>query len=410
MGDINELRQRVEAAEERFGLIKEEQSKYSQRLIELIARLENSLHTLRSKTESGEEEIARLNSQNAELRSKTESNEEEIARVNFQNEELRSMLHSLLLSIESDNFDSTLRSLDTRIAAMIQSPAEPGDVGENEGTLDAGDMSGEATEDSIEEPEEVAPSDAEAEPLTAESSDFDAEPAPEEAEIDIPNIASTAMEDTEFGEEGGAIDEDMHLAAAGDTEIELLDESGEEPATTPDLDGAVELDAAAFPLEEAVVEMAAQAQEPEAEVPQEQAAEEHAASVMADPEQEEALELDSEPVDSMAAAAPAIEALLGEDQASRGILLDAPAAPDDKEEEPSVKDIIKRVSALVRDLAEDDAPKQEIAAETDSDTASSVEEPEIPAKMAAAGESEGEDGILDLIDEVEEEQASLAAS
>src|SRR3546814_4889902 len=51
MTDINDLRERVEAAEQRFGLMDEQQRHYSERVIGLIETIETQLQAARSEIE-----------------------------------------------------------------------------------------------------------------------------------------------------------------------------------------------------------------------------------------------------------------------------------------------------------------------------------------------------------------------
>ncbi|HIP78951.1 MAG TPA: hypothetical protein EYH07_10875, partial [Kiloniellaceae bacterium] len=78
MTELNDLRQRVEAAEERFGLIDEQQQHYSDRLIGLIETIEGQLATARAEVEQRADENTRMAAEN---------------------EELRSLLHTFLLSV-----------------------------------------------------------------------------------------------------------------------------------------------------------------------------------------------------------------------------------------------------------------------------------------------------------------------
>jgi len=417
MGEINELRRRVEAAEERFGLIKEEQSKYSQRLIDLIARLENDLQTLRAKSES---------------------NEEEVTRLNFQNEELRSMLHSLLLSIESNSFDSTLRSLDSRIAAMIQgspeavAPAETAPPVEDAAT----ELTAEAVETAAEAEEVADEVAAEVATLEAEASETDIEAALEDAEIDIPEVMSEPTADTDFGEEGGAVDEGMTAAASEamdgeDEEIALVDDSDEESASglsaeESEVDVEAEIAAVASAIEDAVAGMNEPTEELELVDSQEPGSADTIAEELAAVEEVELAEPEvvaeapvsedavaEEPVaETTIAEEQGVELQAGENQPEGDILLDAPAASSEsgEEEEPSVKDIIKRVSALVRDLAEDDATEDAAAGEADTAPETGSEASEKPMETVSSDESGHQSDILNLIDDGEDEPASLAAS
>lgn len=105
MSYIEELRTRVETAERRFGLIDEQQRRYSERLISLMDALESS-------QEGRQTEAAALQGR--------------IDALEHENGELRSMLHALLLGVEAGSRDSlaeTLRNLDTRLSGMVRPAA-----------------------------------------------------------------------------------------------------------------------------------------------------------------------------------------------------------------------------------------------------------------------------------------------
>ncbi|MEM1400547.1 MAG: hypothetical protein AAGF58_11735, partial [Pseudomonadota bacterium] len=79
MSDILDLRKRVEAAEQKFGVAAETQNKYSARLIALVSSVENAAATAREQHE--ETRLALLSAKS-------------------ENEQLRSMLLTLLLAME----------------------------------------------------------------------------------------------------------------------------------------------------------------------------------------------------------------------------------------------------------------------------------------------------------------------
>ncbi|WP_299378572.1 hypothetical protein [uncultured Kiloniella sp.] len=92
MSDLEELRTRVEAAEEHFGLIADQQKGYSQRLIALL--------------------------------NITEQKDQTIGKLEYENEQLRTMLFSLLQSIEKGDTTNTLQDMDVRISAMTSEAVE----------------------------------------------------------------------------------------------------------------------------------------------------------------------------------------------------------------------------------------------------------------------------------------------
>jgi hypothetical protein len=101
MSYIEELRQRVEAAERRFGLIDEQERRYSERLLTLMNALESA-------QEERQDEAA--------------SHQARIVELERENGELRGMLHALLLGVEAGSRDTladTLRDLDARLSGMV---------------------------------------------------------------------------------------------------------------------------------------------------------------------------------------------------------------------------------------------------------------------------------------------------
>src|SRR3546814_7757150 len=116
MTDINDLRERVEAAEQRFGLMDEQQRHYSERVIGLIETIETQLQAARSEIEKQIDENLSLSQDLAAARGEIAQHIDENQRLGQENEELRRMLHSVLRSIEqkthrSDEHPSELQSL-----------------------------------------------------------------------------------------------------------------------------------------------------------------------------------------------------------------------------------------------------------------------------------------------------------
>ena len=108
MSTIEELRQRVEAAERRFGLIDEQERRYSERLIGLMDALEAA---------------------QAEKQAEAEIYQAQIAQLEHENGELRAMLHALLLSVEAgsrDQLSHTLHDLDARLSSLLGRSAPAG--------------------------------------------------------------------------------------------------------------------------------------------------------------------------------------------------------------------------------------------------------------------------------------------
>lgn len=182
MSDLEELRQRVEAAEDHFGLIADQQKGYSQRLIALL--------------------------------NVTEQKDQAIGKLEGENEQLRSMLFSLLQAIEKGDTSNTLQDMDARISAMSNQAIDiPNELPAPNLTLSA--------------PEDEIPSDTDAPSISEDDSDI------EEVEI------SLTSEDTQEDDQTDAIEtEELNEAedsgfsveeeAAEESEIELSEPSSEE--------------------------------------------------------------------------------------------------------------------------------------------------------------------------------------
>ncbi len=107
MSYIDDMRQRVELAEQRFGRINDQKRQITQHLLSLMDRIEAGL---------------------GERRADFERQAAEIERLTGENEELRGMLHQLLLSLESgddDTMSDALGALDAKVAALIGAGATP---------------------------------------------------------------------------------------------------------------------------------------------------------------------------------------------------------------------------------------------------------------------------------------------
>jgi hypothetical protein len=106
MSDLTELQQRVEQAEQRFGLLGTHQAKASARLIELMDRIER---------------------QAAERQQEVEGYLGEIAQARRERDQVKQMLQDLLHAIEANSHDvlnDTLHALDRRAAAILgETPA-----------------------------------------------------------------------------------------------------------------------------------------------------------------------------------------------------------------------------------------------------------------------------------------------
>src|SRR5262245_43844445 len=101
MSDLKELQQRVEQAEQRFGLLGTHQVKASARLIELMNLIEQRV---------------------AENQKEIEAYRSEIAEVRHERDQVKRMLWDLLHAIEANSqqvLNDTLHELDRRAAAIV---------------------------------------------------------------------------------------------------------------------------------------------------------------------------------------------------------------------------------------------------------------------------------------------------
>ena len=108
MAGLDELRTRVEAAEEQFGLIAAESTKYSERLTGLMSKMELA-HA------DQQREIAALNGR--------------LGQFERENGSLKSMLHGLLQAMENGGqgeIGTAVREMESRIGRLVGNPAEDG--------------------------------------------------------------------------------------------------------------------------------------------------------------------------------------------------------------------------------------------------------------------------------------------
>ncbi|MEE8534396.1 MAG: hypothetical protein V3S45_00030 [Kiloniellales bacterium] len=115
MSGIEQLQQRVQDAEQRFGLIHEQGQKYSERLISLIIAIEDYLRDLHAQVETAKTAGAHQDAEITRYKS-------ELARIDQENEQLRKMLHSLLQAVEAGNSESlleTMQMLETKVSALV---------------------------------------------------------------------------------------------------------------------------------------------------------------------------------------------------------------------------------------------------------------------------------------------------
>ena len=360
MSEINDLRERVEAAEERFGLMDEQQRHYSERVIGLIETIEAQL---------------------AEARGEIEKQISENQRLGQENEELRTMLHSVLRSIEEKTFTQTLQNLESRVSALV-SQAAPRAVKaqtapESEADPDTAPALAAASDENAGESSDFAaaegagdevPSDA---ALTAEAempetvAFEDADPAeiaaeaeaeaqdPEAPETEIPEDEAPATEAIEddgqaAGTQAGSDDEGDDIFAA----MNLLNADDEDFAAAAQ--GAAPLDD-----DVSIHEAAA-------------AASDAAAPEMSTPE---SLEIEEEPV--VEEAENALSDAIAERLADE--------VPEELAESvtPTVKEIIRRVGDLARELEHAETTRRRSQSDAQAEEAAGGPEP-------AASEAEGD--------------------
>jgi hypothetical protein len=234
MSDIDELRLRVEAAEERFGLADDRQRKYGARLLDIMNVVESGLN---GKQTELERRTADLEKVTADLETVTS----DLEQVKGENEQLRSMLHALLLAIESNSEDrlaKTMHSLDTMVSALTPGAAAAV-TADDDGTTDV-----------------------------SESPEMDAAEAaahiePEETAEDFTDVteAAEAAEAVEIAEATGADEiEAANEPEMSGAEVDLIEDEfavGEEEtqAETPVTEAAEEADAA-DPMAEGPVQVA----------------------------------------------------------------------------------------------------------------------------------------------------------
>ncbi len=163
MTSMDELRQRVQAAEEFFGKIGEENREYGERLAEMVDTMD-----------------ARIRDQQAEF----ESRQADFDRLTHENEELRSMLLSLLLAVEGggrEQIGRTMRDLYARMNSLA------GGAGAEPAMSPAPDVT---------EPREILPPDAGLDDLDhADASDSLFPPTqPESPPVTLPESAPASSE------------------------------------------------------------------------------------------------------------------------------------------------------------------------------------------------------------------------
>lgn len=229
MSYIEELRKRVESAEQRFGLIDEQQRRYSERLITLMNALETARGEQQAEAQSAQARIAELVRENGEL---------------------RGMLHALLLGVEAGSRDSladTLRNLDARLTTMlgaassVPEPASAAPADEEAPALDTIDLAAGIEESAVIEDDSAAEA-IEDEPAAAE-------PVAEDPSAPAADVIEGALTDeTVAADEGGGED----AVTAAEQAVAALIGTGPEGGAPDEMD--MELDDAAGAAETAAVD------------------------------------------------------------------------------------------------------------------------------------------------------------
>ena len=228
MTGIEELRERVLQAEQRFGVLDEQDANYSERLIALMNAIEGRFREQQSEIEQQAEEIGRQGKELAGLSGRLNRTAEE-------NEQLRGMLLSLLTAIEGGRRDSlaeTMRELDCTVSALLQGSPQDGEPRESPS----------------------GPVEESAEAAQAEDGAAAAEPNLPEGERESAPVEAVGLEwdeafDTGAADELGAADE---MGGADDT-VEGPDADGPDADPTDDgLDEIAPTDGA--PVQEAGVD------------------------------------------------------------------------------------------------------------------------------------------------------------
>ena len=146
MINIDELRQRVEDAEHRFGAIDERQKAYSSRLSSMIEAID-----------------ARQQDSETRLR----DSENALRRAKDENEQLRSLLHQLLMAIDGagrDYLKSPVSELTDRLGVLAKATSEAADA-----VGDGAQVTPEADTETPETPEGPATDEVAVEPAATAS-------------------------------------------------------------------------------------------------------------------------------------------------------------------------------------------------------------------------------------------------
>jgi len=272
MRGIEELRERVLAAEERFGLNDAQRAAYGERLVVLVNGIEGCIRDQQGEIEQQAAIIQKYESEAAVRQAKIDGHDTAIAeqaktiekleatgaRKANENEQLRVMLQSMLQAIESDGRDGlaeAMQELDRKVNALVggvaaETVTEESNEQNEEPPVETAIAVGPVSVGSIEEVEEVE----EVEDAAGIDAATVRESAPEEIDEPVSEADALATEDTveEATEETvdpiPEIEETAEPAAEPAAEIEEIAEADEPvvaasapetaPETAPDTGSA----------------------------------------------------------------------------------------------------------------------------------------------------------------------------
>ncbi|KLN62203.1 hypothetical protein WH96_01365 [Kiloniella spongiae] len=365
MSDLEELRTRVEAAEEHFGLIADQQKGYSQRLIALL--------------------------------NITEQKDQTIGKLEYENEQLRTMLFSLLKSIEKGDTTNTLQDMDVRISAMTSEAVEIEDKSTN------ADLSLPAPEEEVTNESEASDINEDA----AELNSSDASESDDESDLDEIEELVADLEATD-SDDGMTADED-------DLSIDDSEGGTDDGATEISMDDAPESEDVPDSLESAADEVSTEdASETLEDIP-EVALEDEAGDDLTDDDItgedgiEEAELADVSEDDIIAEIADNLEEVLpAEDSHEQAPATEDTDSPLEGLEDPLEDQILSQDSTPEPAVAEDESDiEPEAVAQTAPDIGTPTEvEAEISAEEIPLSEDTDIDSFLDENADEEEKPAS----
>jgi hypothetical protein len=227
MSGIEELRNRVAAVEEQFGLAHEQRTKYSARLLSMMDALDARMRDQKAEIARQADELGSRAADITDLTARAERGEHD-------NEQLRGMLHSLLKAIEAgsrDVFAETMQALEAKVTALIAdtAPAAAESAPQDDIAPEVPDVEAvaeDAPADPIEEMPEVPQAETAAEDAPADP----IEEVPEEAAPEPDDFGEAAADET-FAEVAEIAPEPVSEAAP-----EPIAEVGEEVADAGDIE------------------------------------------------------------------------------------------------------------------------------------------------------------------------------